>query len=53
MTQVKERLELLRQAMKKAGISACIIPGTDPHAGEYISGDNTGRNSRFFHCLTQ
>lgn len=37
MTQVKERLELLRQAMKKAGISACIIPGTDPHAGEYIS----------------
>jgi len=37
MTQIKERLELLRQAMKKAGVSACIIPGTDPHAGEYIS----------------
>ncbi|MCE5332509.1 MAG: aminopeptidase P family protein [Bacteroidales bacterium] len=37
MLQIKERIILLREAMKKAGISACIIPGTDPHAGEYIS----------------
>lgn len=37
MLQIKERIILLREAMKKAGVSACIIPGTDPHAGEYIS----------------
>ena len=37
MTQIKERLEALRQAMKNAGVAACIIPGTDPHAGEYIA----------------
>ena len=23
--------------MKKAGVAACIIPGTDPHASEYIA----------------
>lgn len=28
---------MLRQAMIEAGISACIIPGTDPHASEYIA----------------
>ncbi len=38
MTQINERLSALRQAMKKAGVSACIIPGTDPHASEYIAG---------------
>ena len=37
MTQIKERIEALRQAMKNAGVAACIIPGTDPHAGEYIA----------------
>ena len=37
MTQIKERLEALRQAMKNAGVDACIVPGTDPHAGEYIA----------------
>ena len=37
MTQIKERLEALRQAMKNAGVAACIVPGTDPHAGEYIA----------------
>ncbi len=37
MEQIIKRISLLREAMKKAGISACIIPGTDPHAGEYIS----------------
>ena len=37
MTQINERLSALRQAMKEAGVSACIIPGTDPHASEYIA----------------
>ena len=37
MEQIKNRLASLRKAMKKAGISACIIPGTDPHASEYIA----------------
>ena len=37
MTQINERLSALRQTMKEAGASACIIPGTDPHASEYIA----------------
>lgn len=37
MEQIKKRLELLREAMKNAGVSACVIPGTDPHASEYIA----------------
>ncbi|MDR3652014.1 MAG: aminopeptidase P family protein [Paludibacter sp.] len=37
MEQIKTRLNLLRETMRKAGIAACIIPGTDPHAGEYIA----------------
>jgi len=37
MTQIKQRLAQLRQAMKNAGVSACIVPGTDPHASEYIA----------------
>lgn len=37
MTQINERLSALRQAMKEAGVSAYIIPGTDPHASEYIA----------------
>ena len=37
MESIKNRLVLLRNAMQKAGVSACIIPGTDPHASEYIA----------------
>lgn len=37
MNQIKQRIEQLRQAMKNAGVSACIVPGTDPHASEYIA----------------
>lgn len=37
MLQVNERLSALRRAMKEAGIAAYIIPGTDPHASEYIA----------------
>jgi len=28
---------MLREAMAEAGVSAYIVPGTDPHAGEYIA----------------
>lgn len=37
MTQINERISALRQAMKQADLSAYIIPGTDPHASEYIA----------------
>lgn len=37
MEKIIKRLTLLREAMKMEGVSACIIPGTDPHAGEYIA----------------
>ena len=37
MTQIKKRLADLRKAMTEAGVAACIIPGTDPHASEYIA----------------
>ncbi len=37
MGQITDRLAALRDAMKKQGVSACIIPGTDPHASEYIA----------------
>jgi len=38
MTQTTpQKLTALRSAMKKHGVSAYIIPGTDPHASEYIA----------------
>lgn len=37
MEQIINRISLLREVMKQQGISACIIPGTDPHASEYIA----------------
>ena len=33
---VNERVEALRTQMKKAGLSAWIINGTDPHQSEYV-----------------
>ncbi len=35
--EIKERLSALRSAMKKNAVAAYIIPGTDPHASEYIA----------------
>lgn len=32
-----QRIESLRAAMKQHGVAACILPGTDPHASEYIA----------------
>jgi Xaa-Pro aminopeptidase len=37
MNPVKEKLVRLREAMAEAGVAAYIVPGTDPHAGEYIA----------------
>lgn len=34
---VIERLAALRALMKKEGLSAYIVPGTDPHASEYMA----------------
>lgn len=37
MNTIPQRLQILRNEMRKAGVAACIIPGTDPHASEYIA----------------
>lgn len=34
---IQERIEKLRRVMRRKGISACIVPGTDPHASEYLA----------------
>ena len=34
---ILERLAALRALMKEKGIWACIVPGTDPHASEYMA----------------
>ncbi|GMQ59355.1 aminopeptidase P family protein [Vallitalea sediminicola] len=34
---VNERIKLLRQEMKKEGLSAYIIPSADPHQSEYVA----------------
>ena len=34
---ITERLAALRALMKEHNIGACIVPGTDPHASEYMA----------------
>ncbi len=36
MEKITDRLSALRDVMKQNGISATIIPGTDPHGSEYL-----------------
>ena len=36
MEKITDRLSSLRDAMKKNGVSATIISGTDPHGSEYL-----------------
>ena len=36
MNPVNQRLEDLREVMRREHLSACIFPSTDPHQGEYI-----------------
>ena len=33
---IKERISRLRKFMQAHGISAFIVPSTDPHSGEYV-----------------
>ena len=35
--EIIDRINALRQQMKNAGITATIIPQTDPHQGEYLA----------------
>ena len=37
MSKITERIKQLRNAMQQSGVAACIVPGTDPHASEYIA----------------
>jgi Xaa-Pro aminopeptidase len=37
MNQISNRITALRTLMVQQGISACIIPGADPHGSEYIA----------------
>ncbi|MBQ0070528.1 MAG: aminopeptidase P family N-terminal domain-containing protein [Spirochaetales bacterium] len=34
---IEERIALLRKEMKKAGVNAWLITGTDPHQSEYVA----------------
>ena len=34
---ILERLSALRALMQQHGVTACIVPGTDPHASEYMA----------------
>lgn len=36
MNRISDRIEALRRFMQPKGISAFIVPSTDPHSGEYV-----------------
>ena len=36
MNRISDRIEALRRFMHTKGISAFIVPSTDPHSGEYV-----------------
>ena len=42
-TPVSARLAALRQSMQQHGITACLIPSSDPHLSEYLPGYWQGR----------
>lgn len=35
-TEIRRRIELLREEMRRERLDAFIVPSTDPHAGEYV-----------------
>lgn len=39
----RERLEFLRKAMREHGVSACVVPTSDPHLSEYLPDRWQGR----------
>ena len=40
---IKDRIEALRELMRREGIAACIFPSTDPHNSEYVADHWKGR----------
>lgn len=36
MKEIRERVSALRKLMKQSGVSAYVIPSSDPHMGEYV-----------------
>jgi Xaa-Pro aminopeptidase len=42
-TAAASRIQLLRDAMKRRNVDACLIPSADPHLSEYLPGRWKGR----------
>ena len=36
-SEIRKRISALREVMRKEGISAFIVPTTDPHSSEYVA----------------
>ena len=36
-SDIRKRVEALRQVMRQEGVSAFIVPTTDPHSSEYVA----------------
>ena len=43
MNEINQRIEDLRELMRREHLAACIFPSTDPHQGEYIPDHWKGR----------
>ncbi|MCR5152014.1 MAG: aminopeptidase P family protein [Prevotella sp.] len=43
MGMINDRIEALRELMRREGIAACIFPSTDPHNSEYVADHWKGR----------
>ncbi|MFC3625414.1 aminopeptidase P family protein [Vogesella amnigena] len=43
MSQIPQRIAALRAAMQQHGVTACLIPSSDPHLSEYLPGYWQGR----------
>ncbi len=43
MSYIQNRIDSLRKAMREKGLSAYIIPGSDPHQSEYVADKWKGR----------
>ena len=43
MSNIAQRLEALREVMRREGLAAFIFPSTDPHQSEYVADHWKGR----------
>ena len=43
MNEINQRIEDLREVMRREHLAACIFPSTDPHQGEYVPDHWKGR----------